>query len=100
MCKEVKYKVVQSFVVSHFQNELIETRYIKRIIEENENETLVTKTQILKSNIKRVGLAEIPVKNHDRYFHNEFKSFEVFIKKDDFETYMQSSFDLFKLALQ
>lgn len=95
---EVKYKIVQSFVVSHFQNELIETRYIKRVIQEKENKSLVTKTQILKSEIKRFCLAEISVKDRNRLNYNERKSLEAFIEKDDFDTYMKSSFDLFKLA--
>ena len=101
MSKTMKYKYVQSFIVDAEDNKVIETRYIKRIYIEGNEESgsmpLITETQVLKSKIIRHSLSKASKSLSGSILIQAQKAREIEIEKKEFNTYMEKSFNLFKL---
>lgn len=92
----VTYKFAQIFNYDPTQQQVIETRSIKRDIQEN----TLTKTQILKARSKRYNIFEVPKSISEVIIKNGAAiSFNVDITKEQTEMLMQKTFDLFSFDL-
>ncbi len=97
----VTYRFTQSYNFDPTQNKVIETRFIKRVllesIETDDNIVTTTRTQILKAMSKKYDVLGVSKRIAESIKNGGMNSLSVDITREQCETYMQKTFDLFKL---
>lgn len=90
---EVTESLVISLILDNYSNKVIETRYLTREIPDGESHRL----QLIKSTTKRYSLKEVDKRMMDRLTADFFVKISVRITHEQFERFVDSSYDLFSL---